>query len=207
MVMADKRAERMNELLRTDRVLWQSETVFAGIDEAGRGPLAGHVLAACVVMPPDKLLMGVDDSKKLSENRRDAVYDEIIAAALYVGVGDASAEEIDRLNILNAAKLAMRRAARNVPARLFAVDAVTNVGLHGRELPIVHGDAVCYSIAAASIIAKVLRDRRMRQLHTLYPMYGFDRNKGYGTPEHMRMLRIYGPCPEHRRVFIRKLLV
>lgn len=200
--MGKSREERITELIQTDLPLWQSSVLFAGIDEAGRGPLAGNVVAACVMMPRAPLLKWVDDSKKLSEKRRETVYDEIMQTALYVGVGEATPQEIDTLNILNATRLAMRRAAKDAPAALFVIDAVRDVGLNGEERPILHGDAVCYAIAAASIIAKVHRDRQLRLLHEQYPQYGFERNKAYGTAEHIAALRLYGPCPEHRKSFI-----
>ena len=176
--------------------------VVAGMDEAGRGPLVGNVVTACVVMPPEPLILWVDDSKKLSEARREKVYEEIMAAALYVGIGQATPKEIDEMNILQATKKAMRSAASQVPAEIFLIDAVKDLGLNGREIPIIKGDATSYAIAAASIVAKVTRDRQMAELDRLYPAYGFQRNKGYGTAEHIAALRELGPCPEHRRSFI-----
>ena len=176
--------------------------IVAGMDEAGRGPLVGPVVAACAVMKPDSALLWVDDSKKLSEKRRELLYDEIRADALQWAVGMASAEEIDRLNILNATKLAMRRAAEQISADIWLIDAVKGLGLPGREVPIIKGDASSYAIAAASILAKVTRDRLLRDLDERYPGYGFLRNKGYGTAEHIAALRELGPCPEHRRSFI-----
>ena len=200
--MKTNRQERLNELIRTDLPLWERGVVFAGMDEAGRGPLMGNVVAACVVMPREPLLLYVDDSKKLSEKRREQVFEEIRKTALYIGVGEASPEEIDEINILNATKNAMRRAAENVPAELFLIDALEGLGLNGEERGIIHGDALCYAIAAASIVAKVTRDRQMAEWDRLYPEYGFARNKGYGTKEHIEALRRLGPCPAHRRSFI-----
>ena len=159
--------------------------VTAGMDEAGRGPLVGNVVAACVVMPKEPLILWVDDSKKLSEKRRESVYAEIMERALYVGIGQATPEEIDRMNILEATKKAMREAASQVPAEVFLIDAVKDLGLNGREIPMVKGDATSYAIAASSIVAKVTRDRQMLELDKQYPQYGFARNKGYGTPEHI----------------------
>lgn len=176
--------------------------VVAGMDEVGRGPLAGNVVTACVVMPRDPLIIWIDDSKKLSETRREKVYDEIMSVALYVGIGQVSPGEIDEINILQATRRAMRIAAEQVPAGVFLIDAVNGLGLNGQEISIIKGDARSYSIAAASIVAKVTRDRQMRELDALYPQYGFARNKGYGTQEHIDALRKYGPCPEHRRSFI-----
>ena len=179
--------------------------VVAGIDEVGRGPLAGNVVTACVVMPAEPVLPWVDDSKKLSETRREKVFQEIMDIALYVGIGQVSPEEIDRINILEATKKAMRESAAQVPADVFLIDAVTGLGLNGQEVPIIKGDATSYAIAAASIVAKVTRDRQMQELDKLYPQYGFARNKGYGTAEHVAALKEYGPCQAHRRTFIRNI--
>ena len=176
--------------------------LVAGIDEAGRGPLAGDVVAACVIMPREPILCWVDDSKKLSEKRRESVFEEIVHHALYVGIGRSTPQEIDEINILEATKKAMRMAAASVPADVFLIDAVKGLGLNGVEYPIIKGDALSYAIAAASIVAKVTRDREIRELHCLYPQYGFIRNKGYGTAEHIEALRKYGPCPLHRKSFI-----
>lgn len=200
--MANKRQERLNALLTIDQPLWAEGIAFAGMDEVGRGPLAGDVVAACVMMLPEPLIPWVDDSKLLSPSRRDKVYDEILRVALCVGIGRASVQEIDELNILNATKLAMRRAAENVPAALFLIDAVEGLGLHGKERGILHGDRMSYSIAAASIVAKVTRDREMAALSEQYPLYDFAANKGYGTAKHIAALRAHGPCPLHRRSFI-----
>ena len=198
----EKRRERLNELIQTDLPLWDAGVRFAGMDEAGRGPLVGSVVAACVAMPKEPLLLWVDDSKKLSAQRREKLYDEIMQTALFVGVGQASPKEIDEYNILEATKMAMRRAAENAQADVFLIDAVRGLGLPGEERGIIHGDAVCYSIAAASIIAKVTRDRQMEELEKLYPGYGFAKHKGYGTAQHIAALKAFGPCPEHRRSFI-----
>lgn len=181
--------------------------VVAGMDEVGRGPLAGDVVTACVVMPKEPLILWIDDSKKLSESRREKVYQEILDCALYVGIGRATPREIDEMNILQATKMAMLQAAAQVPADIFLIDAVTDLGLNGREIPIIKGDATSYAIAAASIVAKVTRDREMIELDKLYPAYGFARNKGYGTAEHIAALKEFGPCPVHRRSFIRNFCV
>ena len=179
--------------------------VVAGMDEVGRGPLAGNVVTACVVMPKEPVLPWIDDSKKLSEARREKVFQEIMDIALYVGIGQATAAEIDEINILEATKKAMREAAAQVPADVFLIDAVTGLRLNGEEIPIIKGDATSYAIAAASIVAKVTRDRQLIELDKQYPEYGFARNKGYGTPEHIAALKALGPCPEHRRSFIRNI--
>ena len=196
------RTARMEALIAHDSAYRHAGMVLAGMDEAGRGPLVGPVVAACVALPETSRILWVDDSKKLSEKRRAAVLEEIRRDALYIGVGQASAEEIDRINILEATRLAMRRAAEQVPADIFLIDAVTGLTLRGREIPIIHGDAVSYAIAAASVVAKVTRDRMLEELDREYPQYGFARNKGYGTAEHIAALKACGPCPLHRRSFI-----
>ena len=200
--MRSDTAARQAAMAAHDRAYWENCTRVAGMDEAGRGPLAGNVVAACVVMPPEPLLLWVDDSKKLSPARRDQVFDEILRTALFVGVGQAEPEEIDEINILEATKNAMRRAAKDTPASLFLIDALSGLGLPGEERGIIHGDALCYSIAAASIVAKVTRDRQMPLLDEKYPGYGFAKHKGYGTAQHIEALRRLGPCPAHRRSFI-----
>ncbi|MBQ6480217.1 MAG: ribonuclease HII [Anaerolineaceae bacterium] len=185
---------------------YRQKGIIAGMDEVGRGPLAGNVVTACVVMPDSPLLLWVDDSKKLSETRREKVYDEIMRIAIHVGIGQVGPEEIDRINILQATKKAMEQAAENMPASLFLIDAVHGLKLPGEEIALIKGDALSYSIAAASIIAKVTRDRQMEEMDKLYPEYGFIRNKGYGTREHIEAIKKYGPCPIHRRSFIGKFL-
>ena len=196
------REQHASEMMYYDRAYKAGGLVVAGMDEAGRGPLAGNVVTACVVMPEEPLLIWIDDSKKLSESRREKVYEEIIQNALFVGIGEVSPAEIDKINILQATRKAMRSAASSVPADIFLIDAVTGLGLNGREVPIIKGDATSYAIAAASIVAKVTRDRQMIELDRQYPEYGFARNKGYGTKEHIEALKRIGPCPVHRRSFI-----
>lgn len=200
------REEHAKSLMAFDAQYRSESILTAGMDEVGRGPLAGNVVTACVVMPEEPIISWIDDSKKLSEKRREKVYDEIIANALYIGIGQVSPDEIDEINILQATKKAMRIAAEQVPATIFLIDAVENLGLNGKEIAIIKGDAASYSIAAASIVAKVIRDRQMVEADRLYPEYGFIRNKGYGTKEHIDALRKYGPCPIHRRTFIRNFL-
>ena len=196
------REERVRKLMDFDREYRNGHRVIAGMDEVGRGPLAGNVITACVVMPDKPTILWIDDSKKLSENRREKVYDEIMEHALYVGIGEVGPEEIDRINILEATRKAMKEAASQVPADFFLIDAVTKLGLNGQEISIIKGDASSYSIAAASIVAKVTRDRQMIEMDRMYPEYGFARNKGYGTKEHIEALKKNGPCPIHRRSFI-----
>ena len=179
---------------------------LAGIDEVGRGPLAGPVTTACCMLPLDEPIDKINDSKKLSEMRREKLYDLITEKAAY-SVASVSNEEIDELNILEATKKAMRECAGNlmpVPD-LILIDAV-KLDLGVKTESIIHGDAQSYNIAAASIIAKVTRDRFMVEADKLYPQYGFAKNKGYGTAEHIAALKKYGPCPLHRRTFIKNFI-
>jgi len=194
------------DITQIDRQIWSQGISFAGIDEAGRGPLCGPVMAACVIMPPEPLLEGIDDSKKCTEARREALYAQIVERAIFCGVGEASVEEIDRLNILQATLLAMRRAAHGAPCDLFLVDGNRAPELPGEVRALVGGDARSYSIAAASIVAKVTRDRAMRALDQRFPGYGIARHKGYGTAEHVAAIRALGPAPIHRRSFLRKIV-
>lgn len=176
---------------------------IAGLDEAGRGPLAGPVVAAAVVLPFGCRLTGVDDSKQLSEAERERLYAAILASAVAVGIGSADSCEIDSINILEATRLAMGRAVESLtPAPDFLLlDAVTLTGVAIPSRPIIKGDALSLSIAAASIVAKVTRDRIMAVYHETFPRYNFLSHKGYCTEEHLRHLAEYGPCPIHRRSF------
>lgn len=194
--------EKLGRLTQIERELWsQGVTSIAGIDEVGRGPLAGPVVTACVSIPECRLVPGVDDSKKLSEKRREALYEQLIAAADYCRTCFIGPEVIDEINILNATKRAMESCGSGFRG-VFLIDAVRGLDLPGEVRSIVHGDALSYMIGAASIVAKVTRDRYMVELDKEYPQYGFARNKGYGTAEHIAALKTYGPCPEHRRSFI-----
>ncbi len=176
--------------------------LIAGIDEAGRGPLAGPVVVAGVVMPLDDPIAGVNDSKKLSAAKRDKLYDLIVSKALQVQVAIVDHDIIDRDNILNATKSGMLQCINGfTDVDCVLIDAV-KVNAPVQTLSIIHGDALSYSIAAASIVAKVTRDRLMVQYDAQYPQYGFARHKGYGTAEHIALLKQYGPCPIHRRTFI-----
>ncbi len=176
---------------------------IAGIDEAGRGPLAGPVVAATVVLPVRCRLSGIDDSKQLSEGERARLYAAILEHAVGMGVGSADVGEIDRLNILEATKLAMRRAIDQLapPPDYLLIDAVTLPGIAIPQRPIIKGDSLSLSIAAASIIAKVTRDRLMAEYHDMFPEYDFLSHKGYGTREHLQRLARHGPCSIHRRTF------
>lgn len=198
--------EKLCRMTVYERALWAEGFRAAGIDEAGRGPLAGPVAAACVCLAPDGLVPGADDSKKLSEKKREELYGRILERAVYAKVVMIGREEIDRINILEATKRAMEQAAEGAAGCRFLVDAVEGLRLPGESLSMIQGDAKCHVIAAASILAKVERDRYMRALDETYPEYGFAKHKGYGTAEHIAAIRKYGPCPEHRRSFLRKIL-
>ena len=182
---------------------WDTPGLVAGVDEAGRGPLAGPVVAAAVILDELNHIEGLADSKVLSESRREQLYDEIRAKALCCAVAQASVEEIDRLNILQATLLAMRRAVEGLrlkPVKVL-VDGNQLPRLRIRAEAIVQGDALVPAISAASILAKVHRDRLCLQLHELHPQYGFHEHKGYATPDHLAALQLHGACPVHRRSF------
>lgn len=182
----------------------ESIRIICGTDEAGRGPLAGPVAAGACILPDGYIPEGLDDSKKLTEKKREALYAQITENALAWGVGLASAAEIDEINILNASLLAMRRAiaAMGVTPDLVLVDGSVNRGFDIRAEAVIGGDAKSPSIAAASILAKVTRDRIMAELDGKYPEYGFAKHKGYPTPAHKLAVYKFGPCPEHRRSFL-----
>ena len=175
-----------------------------GIDEAGRGPLAGPVVAGAVILPEDCEILWLNDSKQLSEKKREALYDEIMEKALAVSVGMASPARIDEINILQATYEAMREAIKGLGVQpgLLLNDAVTIPGIEIPQIPIVKGDAKSVSIAAASILAKVTRDHMMMEYDEIYPGYGFGKHKGYGTKAHIEALKTLGPCPIHRGSFI-----
>jgi len=199
-----RQAARLGVLLRVERELWAAGlTSVAGVDEAGVGPLAGPVVAAAVVFPPNAALRGVDDSKRLTPTRRTALEAEIRALALGVGVGIVDVADIDRLNIYHAALDAMRRAVLALPVSPdhVVVDARRIPDITPPQTALVHGDARSFSIAAASIVAKVTRDRLMHDLDARYPEYGFRDHMGYGTPQHLAAINRHGPCPAHRRSF------
>ncbi len=185
------------------RLPWDRPGLVAGVDEAGRGPLAGPVIAAAVILDPHNPIEGLADSKKLSALKRERLFDLICARALCCAVGSASVQEIDEINILQATMLAMRRAVQGLrltPSKVL-VDGNRLPVLTVRAEAIIGGDALVAEISAASIIAKVHRDRWCAQLHALYPDYGFAQHKGYGTAQHLEALRRLGACPEHRRTF------
>ena len=180
---------------------------IAGMDEAGRGPLAGPVVVACVVMPLDKqhLIDGVNDSKKLSPKKRDTLFQQIVDTALCYSVSVVDHLTIDRINILNATKQGMCECVNKLSTQpdIVLVDALKDLDVDVETLPIIHGDALSYSIACASIVAKVTRDRMMLEFDKQYPQYNFKQHKGYGTAEHIRLLKQYGKCPIHRNSFIK----
>ena len=209
--MKEKEIERLNELKKIENEIYEKEHVeyICGIDEAGRGPLAGPVVVASVIMKPDSFIEGVNDSKKVSEKKREKLYEQIIEEAVSYSVGIIDQNEIDEINILNATKKGLTESIKGFkvkPERII-VDALDKIDTCGIPyMPIVKGDAKCYSIAAASIIAKVTRDRIMRQWDEVYPMYGFSRHKGYGTAAHIAAIKEYGLCPLHRRSFTKNFI-
>jgi ribonuclease HII len=182
---------------------WEVNGLIAGVDEAGRGPLAGPVVAAAVILDEFKPIKGLADSKKLTAHKREQLFDEIRAKALCCAVAQASVQEIDELNILQATLLAMRRAVQGLrlSPKLVLVDGNRLPVLPMRAEAIVKGDALVAAISAASILAKVTRDRWCAQVDPLYPQYGFARHKGYGTAQHLAALQAHGACPEHRTTF------
>ncbi|MFQ5898951.1 MAG: ribonuclease HII [Candidatus Methylomirabilia bacterium] len=187
-----------------ERRAWRAGRVrVAGVDEAGRGPLAGPVVAAAVVLHPERRISGLQDSKLLAPAERDELFDRIIERAVAVAVGVVGPEIIDRVNILEATRLAMREAIGTLPfhPELVLTDAVRLASLPCRQKNLIKGDRRSASVAAASIIAKVTRDRFMREADHTFPQYGFRRHKGYPTPEHLAALEAHGPCSIHRRTF------
>ena len=194
--------ERIREMLGTEAF------VVAGIDEAGRGPLAGPVAAGAVILPADHDILYLNDSKKLSAKKRDMLYDQIREEAVAWAVGLVEPARIDEINILKATYEAMRLAISQlkVSPTVLINDAVTIPGVDIPQIPVIKGDAKCISIAAASILAKVTRDRIMEEMDALYPEYGFAGHKGYGTKAHMEAIREHGPCPIHRRSFITRIV-
>ena len=180
---------------------------LCGVDAAGRGPLAGPVCAAAVILPRGAVIEGLNDSKKLSEKRREALYDEIVSRAIAYGIAFATVEEIEERNILGATFLAMNRAIAQLSVKpaLALIDGNRNRDIAVPSRCVIGGDGKCADIAAASILAKVTRDRWMLQMAERYPQYGFDRHKGYGTAAHYAAIRQYGPSPIHRMSFLRKM--
>ena len=199
--------ERMYEMFSFEREYGNHQAI-CGIDEVGRGPFAGPVVAAAVILPKDCDILYLNDSKKLSEKKRELLYDEIYEKAVAIGIGMSSEEVIDEINILQATYEAMRMAIGNLKVQpdLLLNDAVTIPGVDIRQVPIIKGDAQSVSIAAASIIAKVTRDRLMVEYDAVMPGYDFAANKGYGTKKHIEGLKKLGPSPIHRMTFIKKYI-
>ena len=198
----------MTELWELENEIYaEGFSLICGVDEAGRGPLAGPVYAAAVILPRDAVIEGLNDSKKLTEKKREALFDVITERALTYGIASASVEEIEKLNILNATFLAMNRAIDKLDPipELALIDGNRSTGIAMPSRCVVKGDSRCADIAAASILAKVSRDRYMLTLAEEYPQYHFEQHKGYGTKLHYEALREYGPSPEHRPSFLRKM--
>ena len=207
--MTEKERTRLESLTAYDREYWGRQgCVLGGMDEVGRGPLAGPVAACCIIMPSDPLIEHVNDSKKLSESRREKIYPILIDTAVDYCVSFVEPDVIDSINILEATRLAFTNAYNGMkrkPTDLL-IDALQGLKLDAEQHILIHGDALSYSIAAASIVAKVHRDRYMIEMDRVYPEFKFAKNKGYGTAEHIEALRKYGPCPIHRISFISKFL-
>lgn len=208
--MREREEERIKTLKEYENKLHKAGVNYiAGIDEAGRGPLAGPVVVGVVIMKPDSFIEGINDSKKISETKREKLYEQITEEALAWSVGIVTEKEIDELNILNATKKALTQALENLeikPDRIL-VDALEHIDTKGVPYTsIIKGDAKIYSISAASIVAKVTRDRIMREYDEVYPEYGFAKHKGYGTAAHITAIKEYGPCALHRKTFIKNFI-
>ena len=208
--MKEKEEQRLLTLKEIDNEFFNKGVqLIAGIDEAGRGPLAGPVVVACVILPKDSMIEGVNDSKKVSERKRELLYDKILEEAISYGIGIVYQEEIDEINILQATKKALTEAIKTMETKpqIILVDALN--GIDTLNIPyksIIKGDAKSYSIAAASIVAKVTRDRIMREWDKVYPEYGFAGHKGYGTSKHIAAIKENGACPLHRKSFIKNIV-
>ena len=212
--MKEKELERLTNLKKEEKEFYKKGIkLIAGIDEAGRGPLAGPVVVACCIMPENSMIEGINDSKKISEKKRENLYEIIANEAISYGIGIINQTEIDEINILQATKKGIKMDIKEAEEKLakkglqkpevILVDALTKIDTDGIPYKsIIHGDAISYSIACASIIAKVTRDRIMRKWDEVYPQYGFEAHKGYGTAKHINALKEYGPCPLHRKTFI-----
>ena len=208
--MKEKEQERLEKLKEIEKDLnLKGFNKICGIDEAGRGPLAGPVVVAAVVMPKDSFIEGVNDSKKVSEKKREKLYEDITSTAIAWGVAIIDQKEIDDINILNATKKGLTTALMQLSEKpdIILVDALTGIDTLGIPYQsIIKGDAKSYSIAAASIIAKVTRDRIMRQWDEIYPEYGFEKHKGYGTKAHIEVIKNNGICPIHRKSFVKNFI-
>jgi len=207
--MKEKEFERLKTMLEIEESLYSKGYNFiCGVDEAGRGPLCGPVVAAAVILPKDECIEGVNDSKKISEKKREKLYDDILLKAVAVGVGISDVDVIEEVNILNATKLAMKQAIENleVTPDYILIDGNQMIDIDISASTVVHGDAVSESIAAASIIAKVTRDRMLIKWDKDYPEYGFAKHKGYGTKAHIEAIGKYGLTPLHRPSFCKKFV-
>ncbi|HEX2947416.1 MAG TPA: ribonuclease HII [Clostridia bacterium] len=209
-IAREKEIERLKAMSTYEMEAYGSGyRLVAGMDEAGRGPLAGPVVAACVILPEGCLIENVNDSKKLTAAQREKLYDIIIEKSISFGVGIVDEKCIDEINILNATKMAMKRAVEQLKPRpdILLIDAVHLDDVDVPQKSIIKGDALSISIAAASIIAKVTRDRIIDEADGVYPLYGFKNHKGYGTPEHINAIKKYGLCPIHRISFTKNFTV
>lgn len=208
--MKEKEIERLNTLKIIEEDLHKKGfEQICGIDEAGRGPLAGPVVVAGVIMPKNSFIEGVNDSKKVSEKKRESLYDKILDEAISYSVAIIGQDVIDEINILNATKKGVTSVVEglDVKPNLIVIDALEHIDTKGIPYEsIIKGDAKCYSIAAASIVAKVTRDRIMREWDEIYPQYGFAKHKGYGTADHISAIKEYGLCPIHRRSFTKNFV-
>ena len=208
--MKEREIERLNKLKEYEKKLYDKGIKYiAGIDEAGRGPLAGPVVVGCVIMPQDSFIEYVNDSKKVSETKREMLYEKITNEAIAWSTGIVMQDEIDEINILNATKKALTMAIDNLKVKpeVILVDALEKIDTH--QIPyisVIKGDAKIYSISAASIVAKVTRDRIMREYDEIYPQYGFASHKGYGTAKHIQAIKEYGICPIHRKSFVKNFI-
>lgn len=209
--MKEKELERLAKLKEIEKDLYSKGfNNICGIDEAGRGPLAGPVVVAGVIMPKDSMIEGINDSKKVSEKKREKLYDLILEEAISYSVAIIGQDVIDDINILNATKEGVTKVVDDLDIKpdLIIIDALEHINTRGIPYePIIKGDAKCYNIAAASIIAKVTRDRIMREWDEIYPQYGFIQHKGYGTAKHIQAIKQYGLVPIHRKSFTKKFVV
>ncbi len=208
--MKEIETERLTNLKKEENKLYEKNIkLICGIDEAGRGPLAGPVVVGAVILPENSFIEGVNDSKKVSEKKREKLYEEIVKEAIDYSVGIVDQKTIDEINILNATKLGVKLALEGLKQKpeIIMVDALNNIDTLGIPyISVIKGDAKNYCIAAASIIAKVTRDRIMREWDEVYPAYGFAKHKGYGTAEHIRIIKEIGPCILHRKSFIKNFV-
>lgn len=207
--MKEEELNRLKDMLVIEEKLYdKGYSYICGVDEAGRGPLCGPVVAAAVILPKEKCIEGVNDSKKLTEKKREVLYDEIMKNAVAVGVGISDVDVIESVNILNATKLAMKEAISNLKINTdyVLIDGNQGIDIQVPFETVVKGDSKSESIACASIIAKVTRDRMLYEYDKLYPEYGFSKHKGYGTKVHIEAIKKYGLCPIHRKSFCKKFV-